>query len=101
VVSEVAAAQLAARAAVHAVATALHACIFACRLPVWPAAMGSLTKYVASAMGKASFREAWAAGGWKVGVQHAFPQLVAVAPGCYLTRWLLCHHACRFSLTAT
>lgn len=26
----------------------------------------SLTKYVASALGKASFREAWAAGGWKV-----------------------------------
>lgn len=27
---------------------------------------GALTKYVAQALGKPSFREAWAAGGWKM-----------------------------------
>ena len=26
----------------------------------------SLTKYVASALGRSSFRDAWKAGGWKV-----------------------------------
>ena len=26
----------------------------------------ALTKYVAQALGKSSFREAWAAGGWKM-----------------------------------
>lgn len=44
--------------------------------------MGSLTKYVAEAMGKGSFRQAWAAGGWKVRALGARRRAALLGGGC-------------------